>query len=65
MKIKRESRKNICKNIPKQRYKNYTCFLPRRKTSIAAFWGRFSGKNSDKESRHRVGKISTIQKGVL
>lgn len=61
MKIKPESRKNICKNLQNRRHKNYTCFLSRRKTSIAAFWGRFSGKNSDKESSHRVAKITTNQ----
>lgn len=51
--------KMICKNEDFSSLKNYTCFLDKRKILIESFWGRFLLGNSDKESRHHVGKFTT------
>lgn len=49
--------KNKCKNRNFSGKKNYTHLRKRKKRINAAFWGRYTTRNCDKESSHVVSKI--------
>lgn len=53
--------KKICKNDRFLAAKNYTSFQHRKKPAMTVLFRRMSRGNSDKESRHRVGKSSKLR----